>query len=132
MLEEAGWQKLFFNKLSKKNIATSAGIGANVRDHSVPKGLRATITVMRELGITVPYKFGRAVTKKDVDAADKVIVLLDKKQRRILPKYITKSSKTEYYGIRDSDARYANFVDQQRTNRDIVRKFVIKMVRKIG
>jgi protein-tyrosine-phosphatase len=121
-----------FNKLSKKHIATSAGIGANVRNPSNPKGLRATITVMKEIGITVPYKFGRAVTRKDVDEANKVIVLLDKKQRHILPKYITKSTKTEYYGIHDSDARCANFVDQQRTNRDIIRKFVIKMVRKIG
>ena len=122
----------FFNKLSKKNNASSAGIAPSPRLKSNLKGIRGTVEVMREVGITIPYELGRAVTRKDTEEADKIIVLLDKKQRHILPKYITESGKTEYHEIPDSDARMADFLNQQRRNRDAVRKITLNLVKEIG
>ena len=122
----------FFNKLSKKNKATSAGIGSNVSSASCWAGIGATATVMKESGINVPRKLGRAVTRKDVESADRIIVLLDKKQRHILPKYITTSPKVEYHEIQDSDARAADFLDQQRRNRDLVKEIVEELIKEIG
>lgn len=122
----------FFNKLSRKNSASSAGIGRYPTSSSSPKGVRATVEVMKELGIRVPYKLGRAVTRKDVDEADKVVVMLDRKQQRILPRYITGSGKTTYYEIPDSDGRMSDFMDQHRRNRDAVRRIVMNLVREMG
>ena len=122
----------FFNKFSKKNEAVSCGVGQNPLLPSNRKGIRGTVAVMNELGIKVPHRFGRGVTRKDVANADKVIVLLDSKQRHILPKYVSASPKTEYHAIPDSDARAADFLSQQRRNRDIVKKIVLKLVKELG
>lgn len=122
----------FFNKLSKKNKAKSAGISSNVSLTSNWKGVGGTVTVMKESGINVPCKLGKAVTRKDVESADRIVVLLDKKQQHILPKYITTSTKTEYHGIPDSDARASDFLNQQRRNRDMVKEIVLKLIKEIG
>jgi len=122
----------FFNKYSKKNKAISRGIGQYPKLPSNRKGINGTVTVMNELGIKVPHRFGRAVTKKDVANADRVVVLLDRKQRRILPKYVSTSPKTEFHAIPDSDGRSADFISQQRRNRDMVKKMVLKLVKEVG
>jgi hypothetical protein len=80
----------------------------------------------------MPYKLGKAVTRKDVENADRIVVLLDKKQQHILPKYITNSPKVEYRGIRDSDARTVDFLNQHRRNRDLVKGIVLKLIKEIG
>ena len=122
----------FFNRYSKKNRAVSCGIGQNPKLPSNRKGIRGAAAVMNELGIEVPHRLGRGVTRKDVEGADKVIVLLDSKQRHILPKYIYASPKTEFHGIPDSDARASDFLNQQRRNRNMVKKIVLKLVERIG
>jgi protein-tyrosine-phosphatase len=122
----------FFNKLSRKNKAISAGISPHPYTHSASVGVRASIKVMKEMGIKMPYKLGRAVTRKDVEEADKIIVLLDKDHRHILPNYVTKSRKTTYYAIHDSDERTKSFMKQHRKNRDIVKKIVLNLVKEIG
>jgi protein-tyrosine-phosphatase len=121
----------FFNKFSKKNEAFSRGIGQNPKLPASRKGIETTAAVMKELGIKIPLRLGKGVTKKDVENADKVIVLLDSKQIHILPKYVADSPKTEYYPIRDSDARTKDFINQQRENRDIIKQMVLKMVQKL-
>ncbi len=123
---------VFFNKLSKKNKAMSAGIGSNVSLTSSWKGVKATVAVMKEIGIKMPYKLGKAVTRKNVENADRIVVLLDKKQQHILPKYITNSPKVEYHGIRDSDARTVDFLNQHRRNRDLVKGIVLKLIKETG
>lgn len=122
----------FFNKYTKKNKAMSCGIGQNPKLPSNRKGINGTITVMNELNIAVPHNFGRGVTRKDIADADKIVVLLDKKQIHILPRYVSASPKTEYHPIPDSDGRAADFLDQQRRNRDMVKRIVQKLVRKVG
>ena len=122
----------FFNKFSKKNCAKGRGISPYTRLNSNYKGIKGTVTVMKEEGLAVSSKLGIPVTKKNVGEADRIIVLLDKSQRQILPKYITSSSKTRYQGMPDSDARSTSFLDQQRRNRDRVKKIVNKLVREIG
>ncbi len=124
--------ELLFNKLSKKNSAKSAGIGKNPRSPGADKGVRGTMKVMGELGIRMKYKLGRPVTRKDVERSDKIVVLLDEKQLHILPKYVTNSPKTVYYGITDSDARSKDFLEQHRRNRDLIKKLVLKLVAELG
>ena len=121
-----------FNRISKKNRAISRGIGANPNAAAAKRGIRGTATVLKEIGISIELRPGRAVHKADVKNADKVVVLLDKKQRHILPRYITSSPKTRYYGVVDSDSRAKDFLDQQRRNRDIANRYVRSLVKKIG
>jgi protein-tyrosine-phosphatase len=122
----------YFNKFSKKNRAKSAGIGRHPFISAAATGVRATMKVMKEEGIKIPFKIGRAVKKEDVKNADKVIVLLDKKGRNILPKYIVNSNKTSYYDIKDSDAGLSSFISDHRRNRDRAKKIVLKLVKQFG
>lgn len=122
----------FFKKYSKKNEVFSRGIGRNPRLPSSRTGINGSITVMKELGIKIPGGLGSGVTKKDVEDADKVIVLLDKKQMHILPKYVSASPKTEYYEIPDSDARASDYLEQKRRNRDLVKAVVLRLVKRLG
>lgn len=121
----------FFNKYSKKNEAVSRGIGKYPKLASM-KGVRGTVTVMKEEGIKVEPKFGKAVTRKDVENADKIVVLLSGAQLDILPKYISESRKTEYYEVVDSDDSSADFLAQHRRNRDLIKKIVLKIVKQVG
>jgi protein-tyrosine-phosphatase len=121
-----------FNKLSKKNNAISRGIGSNPHAHTAPRGVAASVKVLSEWNIKMQNKLGKSLTKKDAEKADIIVVLLDKKQRHILPKYISNSPKTRYYGIVDSDAREKDFMDQHRRNRDIAKRIVSKLVKEIG
>ena len=86
---------------------------------------------MKAVGIKIPYKLGSPVTKEDTEEVDLVVVLLDEKQRDILPKYITNSPKTRYDGVVDSDSRSADFLDQHRANRDKIQKIVLNLLKQI-
>lgn len=122
----------FFNKYSRKNRAVSAGLGRYPRSAASPKGIRASIKVLDEVGVKMPYRLGRPVRKEDVQKAGMVVVLLDKEHRYLLPGYVVDSAKTRYYSIHDSDARLRSFLDQHRRNRDTVKRIVLGLVKKIG
>ncbi len=119
----------FFNEFSKENTALSRGIEPYPDSPSAERGLKGTIEVMKEVGIKIPYKPGSPVTKEDVEEANLVVVLLDEKQRNILPEYITNSPKTRYDGVVDSDSRSADFLDQHRANRDKIQKIVLNLLK---
>lgn len=121
-----------FNELSKKNRAISRGIGSNPHAHSVLRAIPNTIKVMEEIGVKARPGIGKGVTRNDAEKADIIVVLIDKKQWHILPKYISNSSKTRYFSIPDSNLRSKNFLDQHRRNREITYNIAKRLVKEIG
>ena len=99
-----------FNRLSKKNRATSAGISPYPRHARTDKGIMASSLVLNEIGIRLQKRKPKAVTKQDVERAGLVVVLLSKSQLYLLPKYISGSPKTVYYPVKDSNDRSGLFL----------------------
>ena len=64
----------FFNKFLKKNCAKGRGISPYTRLNSNYKGIKGTVTVMKEEGLAVSSKLGIPVTKKNVGEADRMFL----------------------------------------------------------
>lgn len=86
-----------FNKLSKNNIAISAGL--NPRNY---EGKKVSITryfasVVKEIGYNIDNKISKKITKEMVNSANKIIVI---GERNNWPDYL-KGKKIEYWNIED-------------------------------
>lgn len=116
----------FFNFLSRKHIAASAGtvVRKEVRGNEVKERVKQ---VMGEVGIKMSKKTRKQLTKKMVEGADRVIVITAPSTH---PDYLKDvSSKTEYWDIPDTKGKSYGF---KQMVRDEIKKRVELLVAEIG
>ncbi len=95
----------FYNELSKKHAATSAGTQTN--DDGMPlgilRGANEIVSCMKnEYGLDVTNKNVKFLTMKMLESADIVIVMAE---RETLPDYLRKFSKVIYWDVEDPTGR---------------------------
>ena len=128
----------FFNRLSKRNPATSCGVDPyyvkhyNAKVANYPKS--KVIKVMMKRGIDVSGNRIKMVNKRMVEDTDIVIAIMSKNRAmKDLPKYILNSPKFRLWQIEDANARHASSMyEAQSRNRDKIYVLVKKLVKEIG
>ncbi len=101
----------FFNSLSKKHSATSAGtvVKKKVQGGEVKERVKR---VMKEAGVDVSGKTRKQLTKEMVDEADRIIIITESSTH---PDYLKDaSSKTEYWDIPDTKGQSYEFKEKIR------------------
>jgi protein-tyrosine-phosphatase len=129
----------FFNKLSHKNFAVSAGVNRynlsryNGKVSDVPKA--NVVRLMKEKGMDVSANKIKIVNKEMVQHADLIIAIMTKKRaQRDLPKYVVNSPRFRLWEIEDTNARHRTetvYMAQKR-NRDKIYEYVQALVKEIG
>ena len=125
----------FFNKLSKKNCATSAGINKyNFERHVTVANVDANVVeVMAEKGIDVSRNKIKMASRKMVEDADLVVAIMAKERaKRDLPKYITASPKFRLWGVENTNYSVKSMHAVQSEKRDKIFVLVNKLVGEIG
>ena len=128
----------FFNRLSKRNRATSCRVDPyyvkhyNAKVANYPKS--KVIKVMMKRGIDVSGNRIKMVNKRMVEDTDIVIAIMSKNRAmKDLPKYIPNSPKFRLWQIEDANARHASSMyEAQSRNRDKIYVLVKKRVKEIG
>ena len=114
----------FFNRLSKKNKAISAGthVGENKR-----LGLHEfVVKCMAEEGIDLSKNRRKQLTERMAKESDKIIVMTEKEN---LPYYLTGSNKITFWEVEDGKGQSYEFHLKMRKE---IKKLVEKLVEKIG
>ncbi len=120
-----------FNRLSKKNHASSAGLNLEYREDKTLEELEAirVINAMKEIKIDVSKNISKQLTKKMFDKADRVVAMLDPRQKLNLPTYFKNSPKVVFWDVLDmAGMSYKYHCD----GRDNIKKHVAKLVKEIG
>jgi len=79
----------FFNKFSANDKAVSAG--THVEKKKLPDFV---VKCMKDLGYDISHKTRRKIIQSVANASDKIIVIMEPKERKLLPDYVKKSGKT--------------------------------------
>ena len=109
----------FFNSLSKKNKAISAGTNPDGKIHPW------TIEVMKEIGIDVSQQKPKLLSDELLKKADKIIVMESGLSKYISPKY---SSKLEEWKI---EKLLGKPIIQVRKIRDQIKKRIRQLIKEI-
>jgi arsenate reductase (thioredoxin) len=119
----------YFERLSKKNEAWSAGVGVfesdgeNLRDGNLG---RRSIEVMKEEGINMENKKRHHITKEFVDNSDKVVVIV---RESYWPNLLKNSDKVVKWDIEDPAS---GDLKTYRNTRDKVKKYVENLIQEVG
>ena len=114
----------FFNGLSKKHQATSAGTHATERIHlPMPEFV---LTSMNKLGFDLSKHFRKQLNPEMAEKADKIVMITEKEN---LPDYVKKSSKTIHWDVPDAKDKSYEFHCMVR---DQIKVLVEKLVKGIG
>lgn len=122
----------FFNKLSKKHHATSAGIsvgekhGKLLYDQGTGSG-KFILESMSEVGYDLSKNKRKQLTPEMVKKFDKIVVIMAEK--KLLPDYVKKSPKTIYWDVEDGKDQPYDFHVKMR---DQIKNLVEKFVRELG
>ena len=116
----------FFNKLSKKNRAFSAGANPGIHLGNIVGKYKDLARCMKDIGIDISQKKSKKLTKEMIEKADVVVSLINKK---ILPDYVTKSPKLKLFKVEDPGGENYEFHCKIR---DRIKKYVKKLVKEIG
>ena len=114
----------FFNRMSKRHHAISAGVnpgsweGKNLHEF--------VIGCMAELGYDLSHSLSKSVTPEMVEKADKIIAIMEKS---VLPNYIQISQKLLLWDIKDAGGKDYKFHCRIR---DEINVFVERLVQRIG
>ncbi|MDO8537812.1 MAG: arsenate reductase ArsC [archaeon] len=115
----------FFNKLSKKHKAISAGAQVDEDNGKVliePK----VIEPMKEIGFDISKNKQKQVTQKMIKEADKIICMAKKEE---LPDYLKKSNKLIFWKVENAKGKDYAFHCKIR---DQIKKKVEELVKEIG
>lgn len=115
----------FFNKLSKKNTAISAGTHVESDPDEHKEGFQKVFSAMKEKNIDMPEVYRKQMTKEMFDSADKVVVITEKEN---LPEYAKDSPKVTLWDVADGKGKSYEFVCNMR---DEVRIRVEQLVKEI-
>ena len=117
-----------FNKYSKRNKAKSAGTHVGEKEgQTIGENEKAKFvwTVMDEEGIDVRNNKRIQLTPEMVEEADKVVMIVDKKD---WPDYLKESDKVIYWNLEDAkDTDYEFHVK----TRDLIKKKIKKLLKEI-
>ena len=117
----------FFNNLSKKNKATSAGTkGEKYEGRELKEFAQPVLACMTDTGIDISKKTPRKLTKQMVDDADKIVVMADK---GTWPNFLKDSKKVEVWDVDDAQGKSHEF---HLKTRDQIKKLVQGLVKRIG
>ena len=116
----------FFNGMSKKNKAVSAGVEVKERGKMIGEISPVCVESMLEEGINIERKKPRQIKFKEVKNAD-VVVLITKEGE--IPDYVNKAKRLIFWDIDDPKDENLNVF---RRVRDRIKREVIKLVRGIG
>ena len=114
----------FFNKLSKKNHASSAGI--EVGDAEGESIGERVVRIMKELGYDLSKNTRKQITREMAEKADKIIVMAEKET---IPNYLKKSLKVIFWDVPDAKGQSEEF---QYRVRDQIKELVEELVEEIG
>ncbi len=115
----------FFNKLSKKHKASSAGTHVGLLKDGTPVH-HFIVDCMKEIGYDVSKSTRRQLTAEMAEEADKIVVITDKKD---LPDYIKDSQKVIFWNVEDAKDKPYGF---HRLIRDKIKKLVEELVKELG
>lgn len=90
-----------FNKLTRGNNSSSAGFAVRKERRAGHPAGPTAIKVSKSMGYDLSRKRRKQLTAEMARKAAIIIVLLDRKERRSLPKYIVSSRKTLYWDVKD-------------------------------
>ena len=120
----------FFNNMSKRSKSVSAGLDVKkTKVEGLPPG-PGMIRAMKRYRIDISRIKRKQLTRKMVQKAGRVVVLLEKPEHRFLPKYLKKpSSKISFWSIKDP----RNMTSQKAVLRSLreIRRRVKELVREI-
>ncbi len=117
----------FFNKMSRRNSAISAGIETkNNKGKMIGQLSPNSVESMLQEGINIERKKPKQIMKKAVKNAD-IVVLMTKEGD--IPDYINKAKRLILWDIDDPDGENLSFF---RRVRDEIKGRVVKLVREIG
>jgi len=115
----------FFNKLSKKNKATSAGTRAK-EWKTVPE---LVVKCMNELGYDLTAIKRKQLTPEMVNKADKIFVIMEEHQRKDIPEFLKNSPKVEYWSVEDGKGKSWSIHIRIR---DEIKGLVEKLIKETG
>ncbi len=119
----------FYNRLSK-NMAESAGtIPKAEHKAGLPPGENVVRCMRSGFGIDISSSRRTQLTKRMVDGADRIVVMLEKRQYKTMPAYLAGSKKAVFW---DTDDMYG--VSDLKTRRVLkqIQGKVKKLVRETG
>lgn len=112
----------FFNKLSKKHKAVSAGTQAKIKK-PIPEKV---IISMKEFGIDVSKNKRKKLARKNIENADKIIVMC---RANDLIKKAKKSGKITFWKVKDPSEMSLKLLNKIRNK---IKKKVEELVKEIG
>lgn len=113
-----------FNKTSKKNHATSAGIATKIKDvGTMLKEARLNpIIPMKEYGYDLSHKRRRRLNRRMAEQADRIVLIFSKKKYAgTLPSYLEKATNVEWWDI-SSISDNTPFDEYRRLERKRIKK----------
>jgi len=87
-----------FNRLSKNNVAISAGLNPGIWEGKRARITRYFASAVKEIGYNIDNKISKKITKEMVNQADKIIVI---GERDNWPEYLKINNNFEYWEIED-------------------------------
>lgn len=126
-----------FNRISKKNHATSAGMSPKMKNIGtlISKDSLSPIIPMKEYGYDLSHKRVRKLNRHLAERADKIVLIFSKKKYTgTLPSYLEKMPNVEWWDIK-SIKDSSTFEEYRRRERKRIRKIkalVKDLVKRIG
>jgi len=101
----------FFNRLSKKHQAVSAGLETDEYEgRPIFEIAESVVRCMAELGYDVSRNIPKQITPKMVQEVDKVVVIVEKERLEKLPDYLKNSSKLIVWEVKDAKGKSYEFL----------------------
>jgi protein-tyrosine-phosphatase len=125
-IQRSQFAEAFFNKLSKKDRAISAGlhVSNNIEGKEIGQISEKTVQCMKEIGYDISHKKSKQLTEQMVNESDKVIVF----EKNNLPNYLKNSNKVILWKIDDPGGKD---MDIRRNTRDKIKSLVEDLFRDI-
>ncbi len=123
----------FFKGFTKRHAAKSAGVDVNATGTAGIPPEKGIVEVLDDYyGIDISNWKRKQVTKRMLEDADKIVILMRKSERKkYLPDYFKKFyHKTLFWGI--VDMRHTKSVDARRKRTERIRALVKNLVENLG
>jgi protein-tyrosine-phosphatase len=126
--------QVIFNRLSKKNRSTSAGIKPRKSGISVRAEHNNPYLPLRREGYDISHAKTKKVTKMMADSSDKIVLIFDRKHLRAIPLYLRNRPDMEFWEVgRISDEiPFVEYCRLEKKRIKLIERHVRDLVRRIG
>ena len=123
-----------YNKLSKKNVAFSAGIRPRRAGVLLKNEHNNPVLPMKMFGLDLSRAKVKKMNSAVVDSADKVVCVLPKKYRKEIPRYLQNRPDLEFWEVDAirSETQFEEYLELEALRIKQIESYVKDLVRRTG